>query len=277
MREISPQTTFKYRPDGSCSLVHGDQKLETQSLVSWRQRIQEKVVIVASGPSAKDFAWDALDRSSCTVVGVNGSPSFLADRGIQPDLWVVIDPDFTRHCSHHFEHNPKIPLATTPMSVSHLLRHHPAAIVQRPLALVERVNQWNGLPSLAWRQLLELNRVSGRPFLFPADSAGKSQIGWSHRPEYGLFSGCNVVFAALQICIGLGAKELEIVGMDLGGMGRAYDEGDAPQPTTLALELENKIKPALAMMQVALTGSGVRVTNRSPVCPLPAELGDLTD
>jgi hypothetical protein len=99
----------------------------------------------------------------------------------------------------------------------------------------------------------------------------KSVVGWSRRPELGFFSGCTVVFAALQIVIGLGARDIEIAGMDLQGSGHAYKEEKCAIASSLGADYERGILPAFERMHEAIRGSGVVVRNLSPVCPLPRE------
>jgi Kdo-III transferase WaaZ len=105
--------------------------------------------------------------------------------------------------------------------------------------------------------------------VFPPAGNGKSIIGWSRRPELGFFSGCTVAFAALQIMVRLGARDIEIVGMDLTGKAHAYTEADGAIPSSLDADYEQRILPSFALMGEALKGSGIAIRNLSPVCRLP--------
>ena len=78
--------------------------------------------------------------------------------------------------------------------------------------------------------------------------------------------------SALQVAIYLGAKDIEIVGMDLSAAGRAYDEGDRAQPSGLVNDYQKYILPTFEMMHRALKGRGLEIKNLSPVCPLPEYL-----
>ena len=108
--------------------------------------------------------------------------------------------------------------------------------------------------------------------MFPATGVRKSVVGWSRRPELGFFSGCTVVFAALQVVVGLGARDIEIIGMDLSNQGHAYQEGEGTLPSTLTLDYADRILPSFELMHEALRNTGVVVRNLSPVCPLPRRL-----
>ena len=81
-----------------------------------------------------------------------------------------------------------------------------------------------------------------------------------------------MVHSAVQGAVGLGATDIEIIGMDLSNMGRAYAEGRSERPSNLVSQYEQYILPTFQEMQRALLGRGVAVRNLSPVCPLPAQL-----
>ncbi|MGL5017661.1 MAG: hypothetical protein ACRDBP_05980, partial [Luteolibacter sp.] len=98
------------------------------------------------------------------------------------------------------------------------------------------------------------------------------RTGWSATPELGYFSGCTVVFVALQIAARLGARDIEIVGMDLSGAGRVYDEGEKAIPNSLESHYQPVILPSFEMMAKVLSGGEVKVRNLSPVCALPRSL-----
>ncbi|MBK1882505.1 hypothetical protein JIN85_08765 [Luteolibacter pohnpeiensis] len=226
----------------------------------------QPATIVATGPSAKSHEW----QSGRMMVAVNGAPTFLKDRGIRPDLLVVTDPQFTKCCFEHFKNAPGVPLITTFRAASMLAKNAPEELANRPFTIIERVNSWYGIPALPLEDLLILNRNAGSPFHFPECTKTQLKVGWSENPELGFFSGCNVVFAALQVMIGLGARDLEIVGMDLCGSSRVYQECN-PQPSLLKEQYDRYILPSFAIMSEALKSTDIRVRNASPVCPLPTE------
>ena len=81
-----------------------------------------------------------------------------------------------------------------------------------------------------------------------------------------------MTFVALQIAVRLGARDIEIVGMDLSSAPRVYSEGGKALPNSLESHYRPVILPSFQAMHRALAGSGITVRNLSPVCPLPAEL-----
>jgi hypothetical protein len=241
-------------------------------LLEWIGLIDRPVTIVAGGPSAREHPISELRDSGRLVVAVNGVPSLLAEMGVRADAWIVSDPRLAFQIEENFPHAIGTPLAITPRVAASLATTAPDELSKRSLHLIERVNQWHGVPSLLDHELLALNESSGRPFLFPSTGIRKSVVGWSHRPELGFFSGCTVVFAALQLLIRLGAMDIEIIGMDLSGQEHAYPIGKGAIPNTLIADYEMNILPSFELMHEALRETDVVVRNLSPVCPLPREL-----
>ncbi len=171
----------------------------------------------------------------------------------------------------NFSHAVGTPLAIPAAVAARLAKAAPEELANRPVCVIERVNQWHGIRSLSNIQLKALNGKSGSPLVFPPTGKGKSIVGWSHRPELGFFSGCTVAFVTLQILVGLGARDIEIIGMDLTGKTHAYAEGKGSYPSTLEEDYEQSILPSFAIMGEVLKGTGVRVRNLSHVCRLPRE------
>lgn len=275
MRRVAPGFRFLRESDGSWLMEHGRGGVtKTKRLHDLTGPIGRPVMIVASGPSARDADWDAVRESGDFIVAVNGAPTLLKRHGIRPDLHVVVDRDFAAHGREHFENSADVPLIATFRVASILAHAQPGVFKTKALAIVERVNSWYGLPRLAAGKLAEMNERSGRPFHLPETPDSKFSVGWSDAPELGIFSGCTVVAAALQISLGLGAKEIRIAGMDLNSGGRAYDEAANARASLLEEQYEEYILPTFRMMNRALQGKGVRIRNLSPVCRMPAEIFD---
>ncbi len=235
-------------------------------------RITRPVTIFATGPTARDCSWERLGSGKRLIIAVNGAPTILLERGIRPDLHVVIDRHFVHSGVRHFENSPEVPMIGTHRSVAVLAALMPGVFARKPVAVVERVNAWYGIPVIGQQALREINMESGSPFHFPDDPDRKFRIGWSDAPALGVFSGCTVVLSALQIAVGLGATDIEIIGMDLSNMGHAHAEDNSARPHELVMQYEQYILPTFRVMHRSLLGRGVAIRNRSPVCPLPAGL-----
>lgn len=271
MRAIAPRVFFHRNADKGWTLRRGKAELAcSDPLTDLVGRLDRPVSIVATGPSAKEYPWARIRRESRFVIAVNGAPTVLKEFGIRPDLLVVVDNRFARSGTCHFENAPGVPLVTIFRAASILATESPGLLGGRRFSLLEKINSWYALPQVTQEQIAELNRRSGAPLHFPAFPDPTYRIGWSDIPELGFFSASTVAFAALQVAVRLGATDIEIIGMDLSGAGRAYDEGPTPRPSSLQAQYLNSILPSFELMHQALAGSGVAIRNLSPTCPLPS-------
>lgn len=236
------------------------------------EAIDRPISIVASGPSAAKMSWDSLRNGERYIVAVNGACEFLRHLDITPDLLVVTDAEFPVTGHKLLRNVPDVPMVTTCAASSVLTVQSPHDLCRRKFAIIERINAWYGVPILDSNALADLNARSGSPLDLSTGDPRKWKVGWSHDPKIGFFSGATVVFAALQLVIGLGAKDIEVIGMDLGGIGRSYSEGNNAPPSLLETQYEDYILPSFEMMRRALAGSGVQIRNHSPICPLPPEI-----
>lgn len=273
MRSIAPGISFLKNAEGGWAVRHQTKTVaQGRSLHGLLGKIDRPVTIVATGPSAKDYDWDEVRDGGRFIIAVAGAPTLLKEKNVRPDLFVVSDSRFARYGIEHFRNAPGVPLVTVLRGASFLANESPNELVSRPFALIEQVNSWYGLPQLPYEALRGLNWESGTPFHFPDPPDSAYRIGWSDAPEQGFFSAATVTFVALQIAVRLGARDIEIVGMDLSGGSRAYDEGDNPVKNTLGPNYEPVILPSFKMMHQALKDRSISIRNLSPVCPLPVTL-----
>jgi hypothetical protein len=231
--------------------------------------ITRPVTLVTTGPSALEYDWESLRQSGRMIVTVTGGTKFLQERGINPDLLVVTDPDFCKKNGFHVRDAAGIPLVIEYRSAAALHHHFPSGLDDRPVSLIERVNKWYGIPELSQEKLRSMNRESGSPFLIPEAPDNLGRIGWSNRLVLGFYPSSTVAFVALQVLAELGAKDIEIIGMDLGGTQSIYANA---LPSKLQKTYPTVILPSFLSMKDALEGRGIRINNLSPVCPLPQEI-----
>ena len=273
MRAIMPGYMYELAAGGGW-IMKKDGRVVTECLSIERMvgRLTRPVTIFATGPTARDCEWERLRGGQRFIIAVNGGPSVLAEHGIRPDLHMVIDRHFVHSGVVHFESSPDVPLLGTHRSAAVLAALMPGVYTRKPVAIVERVNAWYGIPVIPQQELREINRASGSPFQFPDEPDPKFRIGWSANPALGVFSGCTVVLSALQVAVGLGATDIEIIGMDLSNLGHAHTHGISKRPNELVSQYEQYILPTFQVMRRSLLETDVAVRNLSPVCPLPAEL-----
>ncbi len=270
MRHFDQKFTFTRGEHGLASLRHEETEIASgRPLDQLIGRIDRPVTLVATGPSALDHDWAALRDSGRMVVGVTGGATFLRERGITPDLLVLSDPDFCKTGGYHIRDAAGVPLVAEFRSAVALHTHYPDALKDRPVAFIERVNKWYGVPAMREKELHRLNEASGAPFFIQPSTRELRMIGWSHRLDQGFFPSATVAVAALQVLVAMGATEIEIVGMDLSGGSSVYTSA---RPSRLSAQYDSVILPSFRAMHRALRKRGVSIRNLSPTCPLPREL-----
>lgn len=232
-------------------------------------KITRPVSLVTLGPSARAHDWNREKNSGRMIVSVSGGATFLTELGITPDLLVVSDPDFSKAAGYHLENAPGVPLVIELRAMAALHAHFPAALKNRPITVIERVNKWFGVAALSKADLAESNRISGCPFWISEVPDQLVRIGWSDRPELGFFPSSTVALVALQVIVALGGNDIEIIGMDLGGGNSVYT---GTGPSRLAEHYETVLLPSFQIMGQALANRGVRIRNLSPTCLLPSSI-----
>lgn len=271
MRYYDPRLRLHLKAPGVWDLrMEGKKVGITSPLTELVGMIDRPVTIVASGPSARDYPLASLQNGERFVIAVNGAPTFLKEYGITPDLWVIIDHKFCATGHRHFENATGVPLVIETIAGAKWATLNPSDFRSRKITLIERVNIWYALRKFTFQELININKRSGSPWVFPERLDKKLRVGWSFKPELGFFSALTVTYAALQVAVRLGAKDIEIIGMDLAGKARAYEEGDRTQPSYLEDHYADYILPSFQIMSKALADTDIKVRNLSPICALPS-------
>ncbi len=272
LRHFDHEYSFTRDKIGSLSAVFFKQTQLIRSIPVHEilPQITRPVTLVTTGPSALDYDWESLRRSGRMIVTVTGGTKFLQDRGFNPELLVVTDPDFCKLNGFHIRDAAGIPLVIEYRSAAAAHRYFPTSLDHRRVSLIERVNKWYGIPELSHESLCSMNRESGSPFVIPDNTTDRlGRLGWSNRLALGFYPSSTVAFVALQVLVELGAKDIEIVGMDLGGTHSVYANA---LPSKLQQTYSTIILPSFFSMKSALAGRGIRIKNLSPVSPLPTEI-----
>ena len=236
-----------------------------------RADVSKPAVVIATGPTANEFDWSTLADGNRVIWAVNGAPMLLEKHGLQCDFLVVTDHRFARDGADHIELAAKqgAVLCFSYEAAAGFAATRPEILARTPFHVFEKANSWYGIPMLSGADLERMNEESGSPFLLPAEA--KAGVGWSHDPGLGVFAGRTVAFAALQLVVWSGSREIEVVGLDLGGKARAYEEVN-PVVSHLEKDLHDYILPAFGCMSAALSGKSIRILNHSRTSLLPRDL-----
>ncbi len=274
MRYVLPSVTVHPAADGTWQLKLREGKsteVVSQPLAGLRNSTDRPAILVATGPTANDFDWSSLSDGRRLVWAVNGAPTLLANRGLKCDFLVITDHRFARDGAGHIELAAEqgATLLFSYEAAVGFAATRPAILSRTPFHVFDKVNAWFGLPTLSAADLTRLNAQSSHPFALPNQPA--LGVGWSHDPTLGVFAGRTVAFAALQLVVWSGSRQIEIVGLDLGGSTRAYGEVN-PVVSHLEKDYRDYILPSFQCMAAALSESSVRMFHHSTTSPLPRHL-----
>jgi hypothetical protein len=274
MHYIPPAVAIEPAADGTWMLRLRGKKSPaffSRPLAELRGSIDQPATVIATGPSANEFDWASLADGRRVRWAVNGAPTMLAARNLTCDFLVITDHRFAREGAAHIELAARqgATLVFSFEAAAGFASVSPELLMRVPFHVCEKVNGWYGIPMVDFPDLAVMNSASGNPFHLP--DKPKSGVGWSHDPSLGVFPGKTVTFAALQLVVWSGSRDIEVVGLDLGGTTRAYHE-DKPAISHLEAEKRDFILPSFRCMAMALAGGPVTITNLSRVSPLPRDL-----
>ena len=262
--------------NNSYSIVRFTQK---KDLVSYKNL---SVNIIASGPSISNMNYDKDFLDSPTIF-VNGSIRLLENFNFAKIIGYVISDD------RFIKHNAKIieniysgqPLfITKPVlhaladSLPELIEKYHDSIniiypVDRPLLVNNKSIFLKSLPILnkVAKKKLSLDKFKDHlDFVIDSTSYPKP-IGVSLNIENGFVEAGTVAFVAAQLAYTLGAKHINLYGIDLinSSQPRFYESKDDAAPCKLDKAITDRIVPSFDLMGKVYNQHGVKVTNKSPV------------
>lgn len=272
MRAMHPMTSLRHVSGTEWEIFIGSRCLARTSPLDQLLPVNNaKVLMVATGPTAADYDWSNARSSFDFILALNGATTFLAEKGVRPDLHLIVDRPFLEKGRKHLDAASAVPLITNYSGLSSVAALMPDLVEDRSLGMVEKVNSWYGMPRFEFEELRRLNAGDDRIFHFSEHSDDTYRIGWSEYPEYGYFSGSTVAFLGLQLLVRYGAAEIDIVGMDFSAAGHVYKD-DMKTAGKLAGQYDSVLLPSFKLMSEALVHRSVCIRNLSPVCPLPGDL-----
>lgn len=274
MRYVLPSVAAHPAADGGWSFRLRNGKTAafvSRPLAELRAFTGRPSILIATGPTANEFDWPGLADGRRLIWAVNGAPTLLEKHGLQCDFLVITDHRFARDGADHIALAARqgASLVFSYEAAAGFAATCPEILRRTPFHVFEKANAWFALPAVSAGELARLNAESGQPFALPEQAA--PGIGWSRDPELGVFAGRTVAFAALQLMVWSGSRDIEVVGLDLGGGKRAYEEAN-PVVSHLEKDLRDFILPSFRCMAAALAGSSIRMINHSKTSPLPRDL-----
>lgn len=229
--------------------------------------------IVASGPSIADI--DIRRIQTYPSICLNAAIKKFADAGLSPTYCLIVDHRvFERHwdcvvksiesgalCFFNFE------------GLSIVAERAPALFERQNIALIESASRKYGVPRLSLPEARQEFSQESDFLLAPDLLAYCRSIGFSFNLKKGVFAGKTVATWAVQLACGLGYNSVWMLGVDLGGTGKAHFYADASNPKPDFLRYyEPHIRGCFSLAREACEKTGVSLYNLSLNSALPAEI-----
>ena len=244
--------------------------VDLQDFASSHHSYQGTVVVLASGPSAKNFPIEACPYP---IVAVNGSILMFEGLAARPFYYLCDDPNFVKQrpdlLALGIEKAENVALSRSCFEEA-----QQRGIVFSPetnFYLLERAIHLAGSRALsarkfAWSIRKDKNLHSGFSFW----RRKPNTIGFSRNLSKGYFSARTIAYVAVQLACHLGFSRVCIAGVDLNPeSGRGYQE-QTPLSSTLVKDFPEHILPSFIFMKRHIIKSGeFEVYNLSDASRLP--------
>jgi Kdo-III transferase WaaZ len=229
--------------------------------------------IVASGPSLAEI--DLQQMAQYPSISLNCAIKKFLDAGLTPTHCIIVDHRvFERqwecvvdsinsgaNCFFSFE------------GLSIIAERAPGLLQHGNIYLIESATRKYGVARTSIKQTLEQFQQDPEIDLAPDLLPYCRAIGFSHNLKKGVFAGKTVATWAIQLAFGLGYKAIYILGMDLGGTGKAHFYADKHNPSPDFLRYyEPHLRGCFQLAHQASEKTGVKLYNLSQQSALPAEI-----
>ncbi|MDG1300300.1 MAG: hypothetical protein P8R37_01775 [Opitutae bacterium] len=204
--------------------------------------------LMATGPSINRL--DLKKIKGQALFGVNGAIAVCSKHGILPTYYASSDHNFFNermqlikaavssgsHCFFSFN------------GISRICEQAPEILARGKISLFEVVNRYYGTAAAEPSDVIMAAQKDDDIVVDPANPA----IGWSHDITKGVFAAKTIVYSACQISAYLKAKNVFILGMDLGHVGpypeRAYESGSKACSSSLDKDYSSRIYPSFKLL-----------------------------
>ncbi len=226
----------------------GEKLGETHPFPETETLVKDDIWVLATGPSVKELDLSRLKDKK--VMGVNGAIAICQQHGIVPTYYASSDHNFFSdrmdlvkeaiasgaHCFFSFN------------GLARICERAPELIATGKISFFEIVNRYYGIPRIDSNDLLRCG--SNDPDLLISDNNPK--VGWSHDIRKGVFAAKTITYSACQIANFLQARNIFILGMDLGNPQgqpiRAYESGPQACNSSLFKDYEKTILPSFQFL-----------------------------
>ncbi|MFI8978721.1 lipopolysaccharide core biosynthesis protein [Ectopseudomonas khazarica] len=238
-----------------------------------RGKYSGTLIVLASGPSAADFPLERYRH--VPMVAVNGSIVRFAEAGVRPLFYLCDDRGFVRLrlplVRQGIELAEHAALGTGALEV--LLESAPEAIEGHSVCVMRRTNRpLDGAVLSDRRYAWSVRKDPDLECRFSLLRQKPNRIGFSRNMTKGYFGGRTIPYAAMQLGYHLGFRNVVLVGLDMGGQGRFYEQGDAALPSRLDEDYVDYILPSFELVAERVVCQDYRMFTLSNDSRLPASL-----
>ena len=277
----------RYKHQYNCHPAFNLERADTHCTVTWEGRPIASIpfahsqsglfsgpcFVIASGPSLADI--DLQQIAAYDSISLNCAIKKFTDTGLAPTHCIIVDHRvFNRqwecvcasvrsgaNCFFTYE------------GLSIIAERAPELLTQGHIFLIESATRKYGIPRASAKECLQAFLPDADISLDPALHAYCRSIGFSHNLQKGVFAGKTVATWAVQLGFALGYRSLYILGMDLGGTGKAHFYADQHNPTPDFLPYyEPHIRGCFELARQASEKTGVKLYNLSLQSALPAHI-----
>ncbi|MNS37188.1 lipopolysaccharide core biosynthesis protein [compost metagenome] len=238
-------------------------------------RADETVHLILSGPSVAQIPYDQLDIR--VAMGVNGAIALARKFDLPFKYYCIIDQNFVRERIELVREivSRDLTLYVFPEVLRYIMQGIAQDQIRCRICVIEMISERAYQRSAAPAVLKRIAAATPDVQLLDA----KLGLGYSFDASLGVFDADTVAYAALQVLVSGGAKQVYVHGLDLtvqNGL-RFYGEGDRPQTSRLTRNFTNLIEPSFRFAAEQWRARGVSVFNLSPVSALSADIIERLD
>lgn len=229
--------------------------------------------IVASGPSLADI--DIQRIRSYPSLCLNGAIKKFTSVGLTPTYCLIVDHRvFERQWSCVVESITSGATCFFSFEGLSIIAERAPALLQQPnIVLIESATRKYGIPRRSIAQTLQQFQQDPDILLAPDLLPYCRAIGFSLNLKKGVFAGKTVATWAVQLAVGMGFDTLYMLGLDLGGTGKAHFYADPQNPKPDFLRYyEPHIRGCFTLAREACEKNSVKLYNLSLNSALPGDI-----
>ncbi|THF57659.1 hypothetical protein [Pseudothauera rhizosphaerae] len=262
------------RHEDGCSVLWRGRRVGRVGLVGpLKNRYGDHCFTVATGPSLGEVDLGRLAGHDCISLncairkfaeaGMRPRHCVIVDRRIFENQWECVRDSITSGANCFF----------SAVGLSRICEREPELLGHDNIFLIEAIGRRFGFPGVDKERFHAAYRDDPEVVLDPEHAAQARTIGFSLNADKGFFPGKTVATWAVQLACFLGYRSNYILGMDLGGTGKAHFYGDnRMRPPDFLKDYDPYIRVAFELARRAADDRGFRIFNLSAHSTLPAEI-----